>query len=358
MSGITNLDRGLWLSLQAIRRQLTAMPHELFLIRLIHHLSRRPYPGERLWTPTQLLNPATVRFLRIRNSEGCDIYLQPYAEDQNAGYILLDLDRPTPSVLQRMWLNGHNPCVVLQTSRGHLQAWVRVSMAPLEPTTATAIGKYLARMYGGDLASTDWRHLGRLAGFTNQKPQRRTPNGNAPWVKIVYNHVGLARNADALLESALVLPDPGNKRFDEAISARRLDLVARGASAAAPPRIEAAEAVKIYAQWMHRWRIAERFPLPDWSIVDLWIARELLSQGIHPKRVQDILRLGSPDFPRGHTNPDDYLRRTLGYAVRDLAPFPFPTSASECSPARQSRPSPAACVNPLAKDVMDGSVHG
>jgi len=36
------IDRGLWLTLRAIRRQLEAMPHDLFLIRLIHHATGRP----------------------------------------------------------------------------------------------------------------------------------------------------------------------------------------------------------------------------------------------------------------------------------------------------------------------------
>src|SRR5262252_8453413 len=92
------VDRGLWLSLHAIRRQLEAMPHDLFLIRLIHHASGKPFPGERLWTATQLWNPATVRFLRIRNRQGCDVYIHPYAESRNAGYILLDLDRAPLSI--------------------------------------------------------------------------------------------------------------------------------------------------------------------------------------------------------------------------------------------------------------------
>ena len=49
-------DRGLMLTQQAIRRQLTAMPHDLYLVRLIHHRTRRPLPGQRLWTPTELLS--------------------------------------------------------------------------------------------------------------------------------------------------------------------------------------------------------------------------------------------------------------------------------------------------------------
>ena len=49
---------------------------------------------------------------------------------------------------------GHDPSVVLQTSPGHLQAWIRLSTSPLEPALATAAGKLLARSYGGDGAST------------------------------------------------------------------------------------------------------------------------------------------------------------------------------------------------------------
>ena len=328
-------DRGLWLSVQAIRRQLAAMPHDLYLIRLIHHVLRRPFPGERLWTAAQLVNPATVRFLRIRNREGCDVYIWPYGEGQNTGYILLDLDRAEPAVLETMWANGHEPCVVLQTSPGHHQAWIRVSTLPLQSAVATTIGKHLARLYGGDPASTDWCHLGRLAGFTNQKPLRRTVSGYAPWVKIVHAHAGLARNADALLQSALHTPVSPS----QSISDRQSDLVAGGLPAA-PLGIEAAAAVEIYRSWTHRWRIAERFTQPDWSIVDLWIARKLVSQGMPAEQVQDVLRLASPHFPRRHTDPDDYLRRTVAYACS----FPAHT---------------APCVNgPLKKHAMDCSPHG
>ena len=93
-------DRGLIITLQAIRRQLAAMPYDLYLIRLIHHATRRAFPGERLWTADQLTKEAVVRFLRIRNREGCDVYIQSYAENHNAGYVLLDLDHGDPYVLE------------------------------------------------------------------------------------------------------------------------------------------------------------------------------------------------------------------------------------------------------------------
>lgn len=312
-------DPGLNLTLQAIRRQLTAMPHDLYLIRLIHHPTKRAFPGERLWTAAQLAHPATVRFLRVRNREGCDVYIQPYAEERNPGYIFVDLDDTGPAVVETMRAAGHEPCVVLQTSPGNLQAWVQVSATPIEAAVASQVGKQLADIYGGDLASTDWRHLGRLAGFTNQKPQRRNWRGYSPWVKVLHTHAGLAARGAALLEAAEHhLGSPSNLA-----QSPRLPLPAAPHTNAAVTTATAATAT-IYASWMHRLRILERFPQPDWSIADKWIAKELLQRGTPAPQVATILRGGSPGFPRQHSHPDDYLRRTLARAARELAASPFP----------------------------------
>ena len=312
-------DRGFHLTSQAMRRQLAAMPHDLYLVRLIHSQTRRAFPGERLWTAAQLTHPATVRFLRARNREGCDLYIHPYAEERNPGYILVDLDHVGPAIVETMRAHGHDPCVVLQTSPGNLQAWVRVSATPIEPAVASQIGKRLAAIYGGDGASTDWRHLGRLAGFTNQKPQRRNGRGHAPWVKVLYTRAVLAARGAALREAAQHdLSSPSNLAH-----APRLPLPTTTHTNAA---IETATAAtpKIYARWLHRLRILERFPQPDWSIADKWIAKELLLRGMPAPQVATILRGGSPGFPRQHSHPDDYLRRTLACAARELAARPFP----------------------------------
>jgi hypothetical protein len=211
-----------------------------------------------------------------------------------------------------MCTNGHDPCVVLQTSPGNFQAWIRVSTTPLEPGVATAIGRQLAHTYGGDSASTDWRHLGRLAGFTNQKPERRLPGGRLFWVNVVHARPGLAPNAGALLAAAQQVPAPTPlprphraARFDHSSRAAGLEV--------------AAQASETYRTWMERLRITERFPQPDWSVVDLWIARELLARHTPLAEVDALLRFGSPNFPRAHGDPDDYLSRTLARAA-----FPAP----------------------------------
>jgi hypothetical protein len=298
------LDRGFFLTLQAIGRQLAAMPHDLYSLQLIHAHTHRPFPGERVWTAEQLLQPATIRFLRARNRDGFDIYIRPDAWDQNAGYVLVDLDDAEAHVMDRMRHNGHHPCLVLQTSPGHLQAWIRLTTSGLEPCIATAVARQLAHTYGGDPASADWHHFGRLAGFTNQKPSRCIHGGFAPWVKIMHARAGLAPHADALIQSARNRWRPAGL-FANAVHAH--------GDPVAP--IAAAEASTIYQDCLQRWHIRERFPRPDWSIVDLWVARRLLSQRIPAAQVEAILQLASPQFPRRHGKPQDYLRRTMARAA-------------------------------------------
>jgi hypothetical protein len=315
-------DRGFFLTWQAVRRQLTAMPSDLYLIRLIHQQTRRAFPGERLWSAQQLLHATTIRFLRARNSEGCDVFMQPFAGDQNAGYILVDLDHADPSVLPRMRANGHHPCVVAQTSPGHWQAWIHLSCSPLAPALATALGKSLALTYGGDLASTDWRHLGRLAGFTNRKPARRALNGYAPWVNLIHAQAGLAPQAETLLRGVPAPAQPPPPCLPPSLA----PIADPTVSAERAADIDLADAGTIYQDCLRRWHILERFPQPDWSIVDLWVARHLLSQAVSAHCVRSILRLASPQFPRCHGNPEDYLRRTLSRAA-----FPSPSPAV-CNP--------------------------
>ena len=308
------LDCESLLTQQAIRRHLAAMPNEFYFIRLIHSVSRRPAPEKRLWTAHELARDPNVRFLLARNRLGFNVYLWPYAEGRNAGYIFLDLDQPRPHVLEEMRTQGHEPCVVLETSPGHFQAWVRVSTTPLEPAVATTLGRLLAERYGGDRASTDWRHLGRLAGFINRKPARCALTGFPPWVLVVHAEPVLASAAQQMLDVAqewLVLyakPTPPHPATSSAATPVEL-------GAAPHTSITPGGAAAVYRRWLERWRIPQRFSQPDWSTVDLWLARKLLAQHTPSTQVREILRLGSPGLPRHHGDVEDYLRRTLAQAA-------------------------------------------
>jgi RepB DNA-primase from phage plasmid len=54
----------------------------------------------------------------------------------------------------------------------------------LEATKSTRAAKLFAERFGGDPSSADWRHFGRLAGFTNPKPERLLPSGMRPFARL------------------------------------------------------------------------------------------------------------------------------------------------------------------------------
>jgi len=219
---------------------------------------------------------------------------------------------------------GHCPqCVVVETSPGRWQAWIRVSPAPLLPALATRVAKRLAQIYIADPASADWRHLGRLAGFTNRKPGRRRADGLAPWVKLIHARSCLASDGAALLERAAV--ELAAHRTHSAAAGATLPPDAAADSFSFPTTaLDSAVLAAWYRGTLSRLRIRERYPSPDWSIADQWVARDLLAHDTHPAVVAEVLRYGSPGFPRRHADPTDYLHRTLRAALFSRAPRPHP----------------------------------
>ena len=79
---------------------------------------------------------------------------------------------------------GFEPTLVIETSPRNFQVWLNHGRILSDHTFSTQAAKELARRFEGDPSSADWRHFGRLAGFTNQKPKRRLRNGLPPFVRL------------------------------------------------------------------------------------------------------------------------------------------------------------------------------
>jgi RepB DNA-primase from phage plasmid len=80
---------------------------------------------------------------------------------------------------------------------------------------STLVARQLASRFGGDRGSCDWRHFGRLAGFTNQKKERQLQNGLQPFVGLrgsegnVYSAANeFLREVEALTREQLSLREP------------------------------------------------------------------------------------------------------------------------------------------------------
>jgi hypothetical protein len=160
----------------------------------------------RTWSKADTLK--AVPWLKRENAKGADIYVRP-AGEQNQGLVLVD--DLTVGQVEKMKASGFAPAVLIETSPMNHQAWVRVSAAPLEPELATALSRALARKYEADPNSADWRHFGRLAGFTNRKPEH-VEAGRNPWVLCHEANGNTARAAPDALEAV--------KRHLEAVEVR------------------------------------------------------------------------------------------------------------------------------------------
>lgn len=116
-------------------------------------------------------------WLRRENALGADVYARP----GGTAYVLLD-DVPADQ-LERARAAGHEPALVMETSPGNLAAWVRVGHG-LRVSEATELNRGMAKKYGADPAAIDPKHLSRLPGLTNRKPERLRPDGQPPFVLV------------------------------------------------------------------------------------------------------------------------------------------------------------------------------
>ena len=273
-----------------------------------------------------------------RNREGCDVYIHPYAGTETPATSCRPGCMPSRRGVVGDACNGHEPCVVLQTSPGHWQAWVHISSMPLEPAVATALGRHLARTLW-------WRpRQYRLAssGQTRRVHQSKTPA--APAQRLCA--LGENRARQPLAWRVRRAPFAGSlasgphSRVQARISGNP---VADGdGNSATPASLSAVEARQIYQAWMRRWQIARRFPQPDWSIVDLWVARALLAQGRSPARVASHSAAGQSaisSWPRDPTT-------TCAAPWRALFRFSRPRGRPVCRSCLRlhRRPPPTAIV--------------
>lgn len=148
----------------AVERQLLGMKCKTYEVGISD-----PKKGMLIkqWTPDEVMK--SMDYLRSQNAKGANIYIRPGEKDRG----LLLADDLNLGSLERMKSEGLTPAVITETSPGNYQAWVRVCPRneALESREHTLAAKALAARFGGDPNSADFRHFGRLAGFTNRKPE-------------------------------------------------------------------------------------------------------------------------------------------------------------------------------------------
>jgi hypothetical protein len=243
------------------------------------------------WGAKQVLK--SLLWLRRENFNRGHIYVRP------AGLHGLSLvDDLKADALARMKAEGFAPAAVVETSPGNLQAWLKHGET-LDEAASTRAAKLLAERFGGDPSSADWRHFGRLAGFTNPKPNRRLASGLQPFARLLEASGAVYRRAAELIaEVKAALADELTDKRDSA------DGAGQGGSRLVPLRpLEEFHGDPRYGGDLHR--------------ADLAWARHAAAMGLAANEIRVAILEARDLAKKGSARRQyEYAERTAGKALR------------------------------------------
>jgi hypothetical protein len=154
------------------------------------------------------------------------------------------------------------------------------------------VARALAKDFGGDIGAADWRHFGRLGGFTNRKLRHRGSDGLFPFVKLCEASGALYGGAETLISQAeLQLADERKRRAK----------IHRAALSDRPLR-----ALKSIEQF----RVNPMYA-GDATRIDLAYAIYALSQGVSVEQIEEAIRTRDLSHKGGEKRQADYLARTI-----------------------------------------------
>jgi len=275
---------------QMVRSQLRAMGCERFDIGI------KRDTGQMILREAQgtIEIEEAIKWLRHENAKGAHIYVRP------AGLHALSLiDDLSPEAIELMKEEGFEPAVVVETSPNNFQAWLNHGQV-LDTAASTRAAKALVEQFGGDPSSADWKHFGRLAGFTNPKRERQLPSGLHPFARL--------RSAKGRVCSKA-------KEFLAGIAASAYD---RGQSSEEPRsrrrRRRADEAIKPLAEFH-----ADRTYGGDLHRADMAWAKHAAGCGLTLEQIKSAL-LNGRDLSKkgGRKRQVEYVTRTAEKALRSV----------------------------------------
>jgi hypothetical protein len=191
--------------------------------------------------------------------------------------------------------------LVVETSPGNFQAWLK-HPERLPKDLGTAAARELAKQFGGDTGAADWRHFGRLAGFTNRKHKYVDPaTGRFPFVRIMEATGKVYPEAERFLSGVQTRLE--NEREERRRSAERWTRSASQHDVDLKP--------------LDDFRCDPKY-LGDNTRVDLAYAVYALSRGVAAEDVTAALRSRDLSHKGNERRQNEYIERTVQKALRAI----------------------------------------
>lgn len=259
----------------------------------------------------------TIKYLRYLNLGGQDVYIRP-AHPEKSGLVLIDdLNISQIAALESM---GLKPAVLVETSEQNFQAWLRINDDGFGRDEHAAITKLINEKVGGDPASADQEHFGRLVSFTNRKPNRILADGNPPYVNLKTYSGHKAPAGEDVLQLARQIVAEQRRVAHEASQAKSI-MRAAATEMALPERApgELISAGWLRSAWERIERLAGHGAATSASEIDFRCAIELRNQNVG---ISEAIGLFDelPIRIRKGNNAENYAIRTVtrAYALVDL----------------------------------------
>jgi hypothetical protein len=269
-----------------VHKQLAAMGCELFEIGILRQSG--PMLLRSDWSPAHI--EAALGWLRRENARGAHIFVRPYG-----AHALSLVDDLSVEAIIQMKAAGFQPALVVETSANNFQTWLNHGRIISDRVVSTQLAKGLAGRFGGDTSSADWRHFGRLAGFTNQKPARRLDNGLQPFVRLLEYNGRIYSAAENFIRLVTALAAESRRQRELRVECRsRIDHRLRSlADFHADPR---------YGGDLHRADMA-------WAV-------HAASRGFREETIESQILSARDLSKKGHsTRQRDYAKRTAIKAI-------------------------------------------
>jgi hypothetical protein len=278
----------------SVEQQIAAMGSELLEVGLYDPdaATHQTVMIPRVWDAGTIIR--SVPWLRHQNREGRNIYVRPKGEHD-----LSMVDDLTADAISAMKQTGFNPAVVVETSPGNFQGWLKHSER-LSKELSTTTARALAEKFGGDRGAADWRHFGRLAGFTNRKPTHiDETTGLYPYVRLIEATGSVYPEAGRFLAG---VKNDLEQRQVEREHLRRMHLPQAGAL-----RPQGLKSIDVF-------RADGRYG-GDGTRIDLAYAVYALSHGASVDEVERMIQSRDLSHKGNERRQEDYLARTIKKAL-------------------------------------------
>jgi hypothetical protein len=187
-----------------------------------------------------------------------------------------------------MKTEGFEPAVMVETSPDNFQAWLNHGQV-LGAVTSMCAAKQLSERFSGDPSSADWRHFGRLTGFTNPKPERQLPSGLRPFSRL-QSATGRVYSKAAEFVAGIGASDDGRVEQGEKPRKRR-----RQRAHAGVKPLQEFHAAPVYGGDLHR--------------ADMACARHAGGRGLTMKQIKGELLNGPGPRQEGQPQAPARIRR-------------------------------------------------